>query len=179
APLASAVEFEEYNFENYFSHKTQYRRPPTPELEMAWARLFNFPSISIADADLPRIDRLPDETRYLRAQTPELGHGFLAGIEVFHHLHCLNTIRQYTWLDYDDELPEGFLRENPVLNRMHVDHCIETLRLSLQCSADITPYLVLRADNSTLGARADFDAFHKCKKFDRLVDWMDTHAAVQ
>lgn len=41
APLASAVEFEEYNFENYFSHKTQYRRPPTPELEMAWARLFN------------------------------------------------------------------------------------------------------------------------------------------
>jgi hypothetical protein len=65
--------------------------------------------------------------------------GYIGGIEVFHHLHCLNLVRQYTWVDHY-ETPPSDLLAGPVGNRMHVDNYIETLRLALTCNADITPY---------------------------------------
>jgi hypothetical protein len=38
------------------------------------------------------------------------------------------------------EVPGG-LRASDVGNRMHVDHCIETLRKALMCHGDVTPFL--------------------------------------
>lgn len=92
-----------------------------------------------------------------------------------------NTIRQYTWGDYYDRhgmptnLPSGSL----VGNRMHVDHCIETLRLVLMCHADTTPVLLEVDPKAPKGARADFDAHHKCRNFEKLRDWMDENVVVE
>jgi hypothetical protein len=40
-------------------------------------------------------------------------------------------------------MPPTELNSTAVGNRMHVDHCIETLRLALMCFADVTPILML------------------------------------
>ena len=89
-------------------------------------------------------------------RTPkEYGGGYAALIDVIHQLPCLvctlhstdsgkdilltiglsryqNLIRQYTWRDHyansTADLP-GDLQDSEVGARMHVDHCIEALRL--------------------------------------------------
>lgn len=82
--------------------------------------------------------------------------GYAALMEVFHQLHCLNRIHQYTRLQsgnfrpeivndtqYEDipVIPNDF-RTSAIANRLHADHCIETLRLALMCHGDVTPVLI-------------------------------------
>lgn len=64
--------------------------------------------------------------------------------------------------------------EAAVGNRMHVDHCIETLRLSLMCYADVTPMLIKPAKDGGVGD-ADFNTHHKCRNFQNILEWSDEH----
>lgn len=134
-------------------------------------------------------DKLPLLNRSMTGhykQTDD-GTGYAALIEVFHQLHCLNRLRQYTWLQsgnyrpevindtqYEDipVIPNDF-RTSTIANRLHADHCIETLRLALMCHGDITPVLVHIEPDAPLGERADFSAHHKCRDFGKLRKWMD------
>ena len=86
-------------------------------------------------------------------------------------------IRMYTWWQVDKYpgIPGG-LSKNPLKNRMHVDHCIESLRIALQCWGDVTP-LLMRLGGPA-GARADFNTHHKCRNFDKLEDWIDNNWTV-
>lgn len=40
APAVEAIEYENIEIENGFSHESPYRGPPTPELEAAWEKLW-------------------------------------------------------------------------------------------------------------------------------------------
>lgn len=102
-------------------------------------------------------------------------HGYIAGVEVFHHLHCLNVVRQFAWRDqYPEDLVPTLLKYNtPAVARAHIDHCISTLHQALTCNADVTPYLWYKYAGEEGGpAKEDFQATHKCKRFDRIVDWV-------
>jgi hypothetical protein len=107
----------------------------------------------------------------------DTSRGYVGILEVVHQLHCLDLIRQYTWLlmgGYGS--PPGALRSSAVGNRMHVDHCIETLRQTLMCHADVTPLLVRLDPESPTGTRADFSAHHKCRDFERVMAFVDEWA---
>ena len=54
---------------------------------------------------------------------------------------------------------------------MHVDHCIEALRLSLMCHGDTTPYFVMTDPTAPQGMRADFSPHHKCRNFEKIREW--------
>lgn len=126
-----------------------------------------------------------------------MGDGYYAGIEAFHQLHCLvclriviftliltnttqNMIRQYTWGTYYERhgLPQpSSLRAGVVGNRMHVDHCIETLRLTLMCHGDTTPILREVDANAPIGdSRKWFSNVHKCVDFEVLRTQMAARA---
>lgn len=109
--------------------------------------------------------------------------GYIAGIEVFHHLHCLNVLRQYIWRDgYPESLiPSLFKFNSPEVAREHADHCVETIRHALMCNADVTPYLLFEVEpepGSDVPAREDFQAFHKCRNFGGLVDWVKANGVI-
>ena len=76
-------------------------------------------------------------------------------------------------------MPPTELNSTAVGNRMHVDHCIETLRLALMCFADVTPILMLDDPESPEGIRANFRSQHKCRNFDRIEEWMDNKWQVE
>jgi hypothetical protein len=59
---------------------------------------------------------------------------------------------------------------------MHVDHCLETLRLTLMCHSDITPLMIIEDPSSPVGGSADFNVHHKCRDFERLRGWMEENA---
>lgn len=107
--------------------------------------------------------------------------GYIAGVEVFHHLHCLNVLRQALWVaDYPPHLVPSLFRYNsPAVARKHADHCISTLHQALTCNADLTPYLLYDSTGKGAGvAREDFQATHKCKKFEPLVDWITENGVI-
>lgn len=87
-------------------------------------------------------------------------------------------IRQYTWFllgNYDrndDSIIYPWDFEDPVGGRMHVDHCFEALRLDLMCYGDITPVLIEYDEHRAVGRTADFSVHHKCRNFDKIVDWV-------
>jgi hypothetical protein len=56
---------------------------------------------------------------------------------------------------------------------MHVDHCIEALRISLMCQADTTPLFVVNDPESSLGEKADFSAHHKYRNFEKIREWTE------
>lgn len=127
---------------------------------------------------LPTLNRTFDlgQSRTARRIEDDEG-GHYALVEVFHQLHCLNLIRQYTWKDYYARHPEivnapADLLTSEVESRMHVDHCIEALRLALMCHGDTTPYLVMDDASAPLGIKADFSAHHKCRNFSALQEWI-------
>jgi hypothetical protein len=84
-------------------------------------------------------------------------------------------IRQYTWHDWylrhPDivDTPENMMGD--VGRRMHADHCIEGLRISLMCQADTTPLFLINDPESSLWWRADFSAHHKCRDFEKIRSW--------
>lgn len=69
------------------------------------------------------------------------------------------------------ELYPSFL-EDPVVTRMHVDHCLESIRLTLMCSGDITPVLFVYDETRPSGMRPDFNSHHKCRDFNSIVDYI-------
>ncbi|KAI3343794.1 hypothetical protein F4824DRAFT_441285 [Ustulina deusta] len=180
------VEYYDTNFENEFAHKTKYRGPPTPEIEAAWDRIWNFGGIEVPLDGPARLGKASKS--FVHVDWDE-ARGYSGMLEVFHQLHCLNLIRQYTWKDYYNDNLREWLEEGDnhlfvdlnvsshasVGDRMHVDHCIETLRLQLMCNADLTPMLVLKDDSVAIGTKADFDVHHKCRRWDNVVAWQRIH----
>ncbi|OAA39064.1 hypothetical protein NOR_06324 [Metarhizium rileyi] len=176
SPMWEAVDFWEGNFANAFNSSTKYRGPPTLDLERAWNDLWYYHLIRVDSAGVAALNQTHvgrhAEVIGSDPANPEYG----ATLEVFHQLHCLNMLRQYSWpLDkfdksWGDLYPSMLV--DPVKARTHVDHCIETLRLTLMCAGDITPVLFVHDEDSPLGVRADFNIYHKCRSFDSIVDYV-------
>lgn len=58
------------------------------------------------------------------------GGGYYGQLSAYHHLHCLKMLRQVLWHD----------RYNVSIAalRGHADHCIDDIRQSLMCHADLS-----------------------------------------
>ncbi|KAK8150887.1 hypothetical protein G3M48_004564 [Beauveria asiatica] len=55
------------------------------------------------------------------------GRGYLGTLNVYHELHCLKRLHQYTYTDY-------YFRDlTHELNRLHNEDCIDFLRRSSMC----------------------------------------------
>ncbi|KAJ2975536.1 hypothetical protein NUW58_g2671 [Xylaria curta] len=181
---AGIVEYYDTNFQNEFGGRSEYTGPPTPELEERWDELWSRGTIELP-LDGPA--KLNKSTARLMHAQKDPARGYSAVLEVFHHLHCLNQIRQYTWKDYyashmadwiagdDHDIVDLNVTDHAnVGDRMHVDHCIEALRLQLMCNADLTP-LLIEVDDNELGQKADFNVHHKCRNWEKVTEWQDTY----
>ncbi|KAI0147544.1 hypothetical protein GGR57DRAFT_515806 [Xylariaceae sp. FL1272] len=177
SPVLDAVEYISLDFDNEFAHKTKYRGPPTEDVESAWHELTNKHEVLIDEEKLSALNRSL-ATNPANAEVSGRS-GYRANIEVFHQLHCLNLIRQYTWFQagkYHDHPPSTLAVGSDVARRMHVDHCIETVRLALICNADVTPMISVVDHEDSHGYRADFNAHHKCRDFAKIEAWMERNA---
>ncbi|KAK0755807.1 hypothetical protein N5P37_011681 [Trichoderma harzianum] len=96
--------------------------------------------------------------------------GYMAGIDMFHALHCLNRLRQSFWPEY---YPPS-THPNTIIHQgfaCHLEHCIDHIRQMLMCSGDMTliptewtDYLERNYVNS--------DVPHTCRNFAKLRDWV-------
>ncbi|WQF88134.1 Putative mycotoxin biosynthesis protein UstYa [Colletotrichum destructivum] len=167
SPVHDVLEYEDVQFDNAFWKPSPYKGKPTPELEAKWKELWYYGSFDLPSSALPALNKSPNGVggdAWARTASGNL----LAGLEVFHNLHCLNLVRQYVHKDdFDYSNDPAFIGDDEIV-LAHVDHCIEALRIRLQCYADVTPFL---HTNGSKGTQPDFNTQHRCPKYDRIVEW--------
>ncbi|KAH8695866.1 hypothetical protein GQ44DRAFT_719161 [Phaeosphaeriaceae sp. PMI808] len=132
---------------------------------------------TVADAAWDKVDFGPTRG-WLKVQKSDLdkindtsvpfadGSGYLAGIEVFSQLNCLNYLRKqlynstYQISPADETIPAQY----------RIPHCIEAIRLALQCQSDVTLITQRWADG--WGApMANWKRKHQCRNFDKILEY--------
>ncbi|KAI0187049.1 hypothetical protein EV127DRAFT_437226 [Xylaria flabelliformis] len=134
----------------------EYIGPPGPAVDKAWEMLLGGLNL---DFDKTEVD-LGEST----FQWPESGLYF-SGLDVYHSLHCLNRLRQAMYPDY---YAHTFDRPNDPSRLDHVGHCINHIRQSLQCHADLTPMEWKLHGNKLI---LKTDTAHTCRNFDKIHAW--------
>ncbi|KAF2245941.1 hypothetical protein BU26DRAFT_607235 [Trematosphaeria pertusa] len=167
SPLNDAVRYKNAAFKKGFiTDMSAYMGWPTDKKDELWTDLYRYMPVRVPKTEA---HRLPNKTAHLTVDGWE--EDYMVGIDVFHQLHCLNVLRRSFYPQRYRGM--GMWHPNGTLNMLgwvHIDHCIESLRQSLQCSADIAPipftwmperkYMLLR-----------MDTYHRCRDFDALHAW--------
>ncbi|KAJ5495554.1 hypothetical protein N7539_000670 [Penicillium diatomitis] len=172
SPVMEAVEYEWVTFENEFSTApTKYRGKPTADLEQAWTELWKYGAFPVGVQHLGDLNQ-SSEVDWRRVTPGDPRSPTVGLLEGFHQIHCLNLIRQYTYREEWDYSSEASWHGGPEMVRWHVDHCIETLRMNLMCTADVTPYLIWNDPAGFNGESPSFNTLHKCRKWEPIVEWV-------
>ena len=158
-------------------NSTIWRQPPSPEVDEAWDYISTegFEIITVSETDV--VNSGKDPTISLKAPS-SWGAGddaYIAQVEVFHQIHCLNELRKE--MDY-----EYYYKSPPdELHKSHKRHCIHMLLQSLMCSADvgIITHNWVRNENipePKIRPMPDFNVVKKCADFDGLLEWARENA---
>ncbi|KAL2062411.1 hypothetical protein VTL71DRAFT_6677 [Oculimacula yallundae] len=154
SPALNHISFEKHYFDGFYD-KSPFKGHPDPELDDEWNRLIRSGYVSISEDAMT--EKLHKNKTYVTLPSDQDG-GYLGNLEVYHQLHCLNLIRQYTYEEYYrdlERLPMEFTDSDGVL-RQHVgtftpypkfagcqltvvtkDHCIDYLRQLIMCTGDV------------------------------------------
>ena len=81
-----------------------------------------------------------------------------------------DTIRKGLYPDHYPSIRPGPNGEDEVFGREHLDHCVDSIRQSLMCSADISPITWTWSEKQQ-GAKAQAEVLHTCRDYGRLRDW--------
>ncbi|KAI8629701.1 hypothetical protein F5Y19DRAFT_475151 [Xylariaceae sp. FL1651] len=96
----------------------------------------------------------------------------VAGVAVFHELHCLNILRIGYFASLDGTLADLAADDNDANHRPsphHMRHCFEYLRQSLICLADSN----LENLNYTTRGVSGWQTERTCRDFDAIRSWSD------
>ncbi|MCJ1312519.1 hypothetical protein MMC25_006193 [Agyrium rufum] len=171
SPAASAVEYEKVKF-NITTTENRFVGAG-PEVDKAWREIsYDVGDLMILPHQLSKLD-MPDDS--LKVKDPKTGvEGYRVGMEAFHQLHCINLLRRVTYKEYYVPLG-GEFAQGPEALRAHTDHCIEVLRLNIQCNADIGLFTLYMIPGDPL-AWPQLNSWHQCRNFDQVRDWAMEHS---
>lgn len=114
--------------------------------------------------DVDWSDIIPESTGFIK-----LGGEYYL-VTLYHQLHCIQSFRQNL-----QEYTLGTWKANSS-SRIHLEHCIEYIRQSVLCNADITlePNRLARTpDGVIVHASSGYGVTHKCR------DWKEVKRQVE
>ncbi|KAH6918491.1 hypothetical protein BKA70DRAFT_1457224 [Coprinopsis sp. MPI-PUGE-AT-0042] len=175
SPAQNAVEWEIRRFTVGREHKTPYQGL-SDDVDRAWGDLYNresspsMPTSSLLTFVIDTILRIPkSEAALLPNKTYPLKDDpgyYIAGLDVFHQLHCLNVVRK--------ALNKEYYANDAHVDEEHVSHCVDSVRQSLMCNADISVN-VWQWSDELKGVVGHSSQVHSCKNFDKLKSWAQGH----
>ncbi|KAH8897914.1 hypothetical protein GQ53DRAFT_818168 [Thozetella sp. PMI_491] len=148
---------------------SEYSGWPNDETDRRWKALYEH-GFSYIDSNSH--DKLLNKT--LRTPMPGKEDSYMVVLDVFHQLHCLNTIRRYF---YPKRYNLTFFNDDGTVSYekwIHVDHCIDTIRQSLMCNAD-TSANGYDWFPSIHYLRIHLNSVHRCRNWDMVRDWAKEH----
>ncbi|KAJ6473932.1 hypothetical protein DFH09DRAFT_953435, partial [Mycena vulgaris] len=136
-----------------------YERPPSAAVDEAWRELY-----SVAATKMSRSEamQMPNKT------WPLLGEegSYIFALDVFHQLHCLDTLRQQASISTGSDYPR--------VPSSHLRHCVGALRQALMCAADITPVVWQWSTAHQIAEQRD-DVVHVCRNYEGIRQWASEH----
>ncbi|CEJ81062.1 hypothetical protein VHEMI01212 [[Torrubiella] hemipterigena] len=140
---------------DYVPGQRRWSGPPTPNMDEAWDGLEEFWTVLLEG----------DEADNVRDQTLLQNGYWVTGLDVFHQLHCLDSLRRATY-------PEFYEHEGtPDHWHLHIDHCVDYLRQAIMCHGDTSP-MTFKWHASAQRYGPDFASTRFCRRrFDDIVDW--------
>ncbi|KAF7359839.1 hypothetical protein MVEN_00709300 [Mycena venus] len=171
SPALEAVEHEVkvYNV-GFASDFSEFQIPSSPALDEMWSDLYNFGVSRITKKDAAR---LPNKTHAIPGDD---GH-YIAALDVFHNLHCLNKVRMALDPDYYPDwrisTTNNWIPSQKNATQ-HVSHCLSWLRQSIMCSSD-TSVIVWQWDSTLNASVFKGNVAHTCRKFDKIQAWAKEH----
>ncbi|KAJ7202035.1 hypothetical protein GGX14DRAFT_570934 [Mycena pura] len=167
SPALSAVEHEVqvYNV-GFTGDLSPFQRPSSPKLDQMWSDLYNF---GISRITKEEAAQLPNKTHAIPGDP---GH-YIAELDVFHNLHCLNKVRMALDPDYYPDWRISTTNNHIPSQKNateHVGHCIDWIRQSIMCTGD-TSVIVWQWENWVNASIVKGNVAHTCRKFDKLQEW--------
>ncbi|KAM7186188.1 protein of unknown function (DUF3328) domain containing protein [Rhypophila sp. PSN 637] len=151
------VSMESFRFQTGVRKQyTAFFGPRNASTDAAWDSILNAGLVRITKA---QADSLSAPTTWSR-HDPSMYVGI---VEVFHQLHCLGHLRT---LIYAAD-PTAERMKNPG----HADHCIEYLRQTLTCLADVE-IAPIGWDSRLQSYGIRDDTVRQCRSFDRIHEWV-------
>ncbi|KAJ7449173.1 hypothetical protein FB451DRAFT_1410910 [Mycena latifolia] len=171
SPALEAVEHEiqVYNI-GFTGDLSPFQIPSSPALDQMWSDLYNF---GISRITKEEAARLPNKTHAIPGDD---GH-YIAELDVFHNLHCLNKITMALDPDY---YPDWRISttNNWIPSQKnatdHVSHCVDWIRQSIMCNSD-TSVIVWQWDNAKNKTAVQGNVAHTCRRFDKMQHWGKEH----
>ena len=155
-----------------------YRMPPSAEVDAAWDYISaeGIEAITVPGSVVLKTGKDPT----MSVKVPPSWNGgsdaYLAQIDVFHQIHCLNELRKEIHYDY-------YYGATPP-EQLHIDHknhCIHMLLQNLMCHADVEVITHNWVHNDRIQDPKDkpfpdFNLVKQCRDFDKLLDWTRENA---
>ncbi|KAK4240933.1 hypothetical protein C8A03DRAFT_30900 [Achaetomium macrosporum] len=175
SPANEAVEWiKEIKFTSALFSRTPYMGFPTDETDQLWLDLYD--SVAISKITKEEAELLPHPTLAIPGTDD-----YLVQLDVFHQLHCVDDLRKLLWPERYPGLEE-LKDENGVIDReqhafLHWDHCIDALRQTIMCHADISPisWRVNMPGNHMIIPQ--LSTTHTCRNFTKVREWAEAHSA--
>ncbi|PCG89450.1 hypothetical protein PENOC_106480 [Penicillium occitanis (nom. inval.)] len=161
------ITYRPVQFNGSLDYPSPFRGYPTSEIDAAWDSITELGLMSVSAQQVIESRQSIDSVRF----PPEVGDGgYIASVEVAHQLHCLNFLRKQSYFDYYKDKSIEYTDE-PATIRDHLDHCIEMLRQTLMCNADIG-IIVHEWVEHYPRPYPNFNTWHQCRNFDDIMDWI-------
>ncbi|KUI71413.1 hypothetical protein VM1G_06740 [Cytospora mali] len=132
--IEDVIEWEVQVYDDQFGNHGPFRGEPRPELDNAWDEtwLSNF-TLRIPK---PGWRNHSTPTSVLTEWEDEEG-GIMGTFSFIHNLHCIKYLRQYMLPEYYPGLQEKYKPGPGSPIPIHMDHCLDILRQSELCHADM------------------------------------------
>ncbi|KAG8670808.1 hypothetical protein FPOAC2_04111 [Fusarium poae] len=146
---------------------------PDPAVDEAWEDLENIRVFPITESEVRRLGKDPE---LLVKFPPQYGLGdnaYMAQIDMFHQIHCLNLLRHLAWAEYH----RNGTAKKPFseLHWIHVSHCTDILMQNLMCSGNLDIITFNWVETQT-NPFPDFAVNHQCRDFETIYEWQDKNS---
>lgn len=114
------------------------RQMPNPESDALWEEWELTRILPITREQVTKLGKDPETAVKLEDSLWGLGDdAYAAQFDVFHQLHCLNSLRQIAYGSYYNRSMVNPAPEKPRLREIHLNHCVDILMQAIQCSGNV------------------------------------------
>ncbi|KAF2715975.1 hypothetical protein K431DRAFT_308168 [Polychaeton citri CBS 116435] len=169
--IAPAIETELRTFDDTFHISGPYRGTPRPELDEAWAEPVRNYTVRVPK---PGWRNASSPNRILTEFQDKEG-GIMGTFSFLHNLHCLKTIREYMLPDYYPDTAKAYKATPEAPLPPHIDHCIDILRQSELCHADMSLKIFEWHENNYRPVDIHHTQ-HVCANREKLDKFLEAHS---
>ncbi|KAL2060282.1 hypothetical protein VTL71DRAFT_9677 [Oculimacula yallundae] len=144
-----------------------YAGYPSKEIDDAWSELLTGTYMEISDEERESVQKVaPWDLEPLEEDKVYMEIG------VFHSLHCLDLVRRALNPEHYDINTDFTKQLDPQYRLVHVYHCIDQLRQSIQCHSDLTPVPLFSAEVPQKKFFTPHSVDHTCRDFEAVKSWV-------